>query len=136
LIYLKTAPEFFGGLSISKNEIRKALLIKDKEIKLQDMLFYCTQALCRSSYIRKYFNESAEENCGCCDLCDRKYKEFVSGLTEEPLTPLSSIVKLHGNYIDMGYACSTYSFSRGELETIMSLEGCCMILNTKIEKKM
>jgi ATP-dependent DNA helicase RecQ len=64
--------------------------------KLDQMAALCTTRQCRRKYLLNYFNESAPDFCGSCDICLGEYE--TRDITVEAQKLLSAVVRLQESY--------------------------------------
>lgn len=46
--------------------------------RLELMLCYAENAICRTVQLRRYFGEDADVNCGRCDRCDGEHRSIAN----------------------------------------------------------
>jgi len=73
---------------VEGNEEQSRIMLK----KLDDMVKYCQLTTCRRKYLLNYFNESAPDTCGCCDVCLSEYQKFDATLIAQKA--LSAVTRL------------------------------------------
>jgi len=73
---------------VEGNEEQSRIMLK----KLDDMVKYCQLTTCRRKYLLNYFNESAPDTCGSCDVCLSEYQKFDATLIAQKA--LSAVARL------------------------------------------
>src|SRR5476651_34392 len=73
---------------VEGNEEQSRIMLR----KLDDMVKYCQLTTCRRKYLLNYFNESAPDTCGSCDVCLSQYQKFDATLIAQKA--LSAVARL------------------------------------------